>query len=252
MLVHGRDLQDFLELTVEEAGMAMLPELVNAGGAAGFGAVLLNNILRTFDARAHQMGDVSDAQLHLYYRHCAEAWQWLRNQGFLAPHPESDGWEGATRLAQSELQRGDYLARIRGLSVLRHAVLDTCLEAAVRDDFRQGRYGDAVLAAMREVEIRVRELAGLDQSLIGLDLMRRAFGPGCSLEDVSLVKAERERRADLFAAAVGYYGSPTHHRNVTYSDTQDAAEVVLFANNLLRVAEDAARAARRLDRSMEE
>ncbi len=93
---------------------------------------------------------------------------------------------------------------------------------------------------MREVEIRVRRLGELDQSLVGVKLMHAAFGPGGPLEDKSLTQAERDRRRELFAAAVGYYGSPTHHRNVRYTNPQDAAEVVLLANNLIRIAEDAA------------
>lgn len=240
MIVHGRQLEDFLELTVEEAGMVILPGILETSGPGGSGAVTINNVLRNFDSAASQSGNVTDPQRHAYYRQVAEAWGWLRNQGFLSPHPEHDGWEGATRLGQLEVQRGSYLERQHGLSVLRHARLDPDLDAAVRDDFRQGRYGDAVLAAMREVEIRVRRLAELPDASHGVNLMRNAFGPGGRLEDRSLVKAERERRAELFASAVGYYGSPTHHRQVTYADPQDAAEVVLFANNLIRVAEDAA------------
>ena len=157
MIVHGIQLEDFLELSVEQAAMTMLPELVDTGGPAGFGAMTLNTVLRNFDSRLPD-ASVPDEMPHRYCRQVAEAWQWLRNQGFLAPHPEQDGWEGATRLAQAELQRGGFLERVRGLSVLRHAALDAELERAVLDDFRRAEHPHAVLAAMREVEIRVENV----------------------------------------------------------------------------------------------
>jgi uncharacterized protein (TIGR02391 family) len=128
------------------------------------------------------------------------------------------------------------------MSVLRWAQLDSELWIAVRDDFRQGRYADAVLAAMRVLEQRVRQYSGLTAGDIGVPLMRRAFGNGGALEDTSLPTGEPEARAHLVAGAIGYYGSPTHHRNVVYSDPQHAAEVILTANELLRQVEAAARA----------
>jgi uncharacterized protein (TIGR02391 family) len=47
----------------------------------------------------------------------------------------------------------------------------------VEQQFLLGEYELAVFAAMREVEIRVRELAGAPASLLGVPLMQQAFAP---------------------------------------------------------------------------
>jgi hypothetical protein len=50
------------------------------------------------------------------------------------------------------------------------------IEARVRAQFLLGEVELAAFAAMREVEIHVRELSGAPDSLIGVKLMREAYG----------------------------------------------------------------------------
>jgi uncharacterized protein (TIGR02391 family) len=99
------------------------------------------------------------------------------------------------------------------------------LEGKIRPIFLLGDYETAAFTAMKEVEVRVRELAGLPNELIGLSLMRQAFNPiGGPLTNTTHEGAERQARSDLFAGAIGSFKNPTSHRTVTYSDPTEASE----------------------------
>ena len=66
-----------------------------------------------------------------------------------------------------------------------------------------GEYELAAFAAMRAVEIRVRQMCGYPDSEIGVDLMRHAFGPGGPLHEEEIERGERNARWELFAGAIG-------------------------------------------------
>jgi hypothetical protein len=74
--------------------------------------------------------------------------------------------------------------------------------------------------------------------------MRKAFhednGP---LTDKSAEKSERQARSALFSGAIGSYKNPHSHRDVNLDDPEEATEIVLLANHLLRIVDqrDAAR-----------
>lgn len=106
----------------------------------------------------------------------------------------------------------------------------------VRTQFLIGEYELAAFAAMREVEIRVRELARADLSLIGVKLMREAFKPeGGPLSDSHLDPGERVAMMELFAGAIGTFKNPPSHRQVNYGDPTEASEVIMFADLLMRL-----------------
>ena len=89
---------------------------------------------------------------------------------------------------------------------------------------------------MREVEIRIRKLAGYSDSEYGTPMVRRAFdvkdGP---LSDLEQDGGEREATSHLFAGAVGLFKNPSSHREVDFDDPMLASEVILFADLLMRM-----------------
>lgn len=50
---------------------------------------------------------------------------------------------------------------------------------------------------------------------------------------MSTEEAEREARTYLFTGAIGSYKNPHSHRNVALDDPDEAAEIILLANQLL-------------------
>lgn len=93
----------------------------------------------------------------------------------------------------------------------------------------------AALAALKEVEVRVRELSGAPDSLIGVKLMQFAFASEGPLRDPEVEGGEAEGVMALFRGAIGVFKNPTSHRPVEYDDPTFASEVVLLADLLLRM-----------------
>jgi uncharacterized protein (TIGR02391 family) len=121
---------------------------------------------------------------------------------------------------------------------IRREVLDERIAETVWSAFMRSEFDVAVLQAMKAVEIAVRKAGGFGASDIGVALMRKAFhvdtGP---LTDMSAEPAERQARSDLFAGAIGSYKNPNSHRDVDLDDADEAWEIVLLANHLLRIVE---------------
>lgn len=100
---------------------------------------------------------------------------------------------------------------------------------------RLGEYDLAILAALRQVETRVRDLSGADSSSIGMKLMADAFKAGGPLHDPGTDKGEAEATMALFRGAIGTFKNPTSHRPVEYDDPTLAAEVIFLADLLMRM-----------------
>jgi uncharacterized protein (TIGR02391 family) len=105
----------------------------------------------------------------------------------------------------------------------------------VKSQFLLGEYELGAFAAMREVEIRVRELSGAGSSLVGVKLMREAFRDGGKLANPVLDAGERVGLMEIFAGAIGTFKNPPSHRQVDYANPTEASEVVLLADLLMRL-----------------
>ena len=108
--------------------------------------------------------------------------------------------------------------------------------------FLRGDYDTAIFQAFKEVEVAVRQAGSFPHDLVGDKLMRAAFAtaknnlPTGPLTDTQLPVGEQEAAAHLFAGAFGVYRNSTGHRHVP-TETVEAAEVIMFASQLLRIVD---------------
>jgi len=76
---------------------------------------------------------------------------------------------------------------------------------------------------------------GAADSLLGVPLIRQAFGKDKPLADPDSDPGEVVAEMEFFAGAVGLFKNPTSHRVVDYGSATEAAEVILVADLLLRL-----------------
>lgn len=168
----------------------------------------------------------------------SEGINWCMQMGLVAhfrPDQRNEGSIFVTRLGRVVREEGPALA-------LAAARIDLDLHPSlepVRTQFLLGEYELAAFRAMREVEIRVRELGGFDADRVGVPLMRDAFATKAGnlgpLMDDELEGGEREGVQHLFAGAIATFKNPLSHRQVDYDDPTEASEVVLLADLLMRL-----------------
>jgi uncharacterized protein (TIGR02391 family) len=176
-------------------------------------------------------------------RAIAEGLGWCRARGFIARKPgqTADAAIFVTRAGHEAIEGG--LSRVRALHRLQEGLHPEVQERA-RRQFMLGEYEQAVFVALKAVEVRVRQLGGFPDDLVGVDLMNRAFGPSGPLTDAEAVKGEQEGTRSLFAGAYAVFRNPSGHRDVDYDDVAEAAEAVVTASLLMRILD---RVERRLD-----
>lgn len=169
----------------------------------------------------------------------SEAWMWLEREGLIAPKPGQEYRDVIfiTRRGREFRELGD-INKFKAASLLPPEKLDPLLVEKVRPPFLRGDYDSAIFEAFKEVEIRVRTLSGGDNTDIGVNLMRKAFhaetGP---LTDKTQVSSERQAISDLFAGSIGSFKNPSSHRDVDFTDPAEVAELIMLADQLIRIAE---------------
>jgi len=165
----------------------------------------------------------------------AEAYDWLILQGLLSGIPGKDAWLFITRKGERVLDtEGDGLALLRAESRL-EVDLHPLIAQRVRAQFLLGEYEMAAMVALRQVEIRVRQMSGGAAGDIGVALMKKAFNENGALRDPGSEKGEQEAMMALFWGAIGVFKNPVSHRQVDYDDPALASEVILLADLLLRI-----------------
>lgn len=168
-----------------------------------------------------------------------EGWQFLINEGFLAPRPEShnDGWMIITRKGK-KINSLMEMKVYKQSKILPKNFLHKQIEKKAWAPFIRGDYETAVFSAFKELEITVRKVCNYPDTDYGENLMRKAFhkmdGP---LTDLSLPESERLAVQHLFARTYGFYRNPLGHKEVTISNPIEAAEMIIFASHLLKIVD---------------
>ncbi len=109
------------------------------------------------------------------------------------------------------------------------------LERSARPQFLRGDFETAAFVAMKEVEVRVRELSGLGHDLFGVKVVQKAFRSGGPLHREEAHAGEAVATMDFFKGAIGLFKNPASHRRVDLDDATETAEIVLLADLLMRV-----------------
>ncbi|MFF9301320.1 TIGR02391 family protein [Streptomyces sp. NPDC014764] len=177
----------------------------------------------------------------------SDAWAWLEAHALLSRVPsQSEGFRQLSRDGRNLAEDPEGTMRFEAHQRL-SGPLHPALEDTVRTNFDLGDYETACFAAMKAVEVAVRNASGLDNSLVGVPLMRKAFQPhqngrvGGPLADAGAEGGEQDAASSLFAGAMGAYKNPASHRTVDFDDPIEAAEIIQFADLLLRQVERAKR-----------
>jgi uncharacterized protein (TIGR02391 family) len=168
-----------------------------------------------------------------------EAAAWLEGQGLLV-WPDSGngqhGWRVVSRRGRSLGMPANWAA-YRQARLLPRALLHPNIANVIYFTFARGKYDTAVFEAFKEVEVAVREAAGLSAADIGVTLMRKAFHPETGkLRDPGQESGERQALSDLFAGAIGSYKNPHSHRRVAI-DASESVEMIMLASHLLRIVD---------------
>ncbi|MFH8492317.1 TIGR02391 family protein [Streptomyces longisporoflavus] len=225
------------ELPTRDVALLLLKHLGSGNGRA----LQLNSIVGSTAARAYEGEPDVDELLDKL----ADAWSWLESRALLArDRGQQEAFRRVSREGMELAKDPSGPARFEASERLSGS-LHPALEGPVRTNFHLGEYELASFAAMKAVEVAVREASGLDNSLVGVPLMRAAFQPhkngkaGGPLADAEAEGGEQEAASALFAGAMGAYKNPSSHRTVKFDDPVEAAEIIQFADLLLRQVERA-------------
>ncbi|WJS89939.1 TIGR02391 family protein [Microbacterium testaceum] len=231
---------EMVDSTASEAGLRLLEAFAKRPGRS-WGA---HQIVTTGHASiiaagiARNRNDDVRSRLEQYV---ADGLGWLIARGLLGPAAEHSGeprWlPTSDGLHAAELGSATHIEATFRL----HADLHPSLDSAVRSNFEKGEYAIAAFAAARRVEIAVLEASGLAGDY-GVNLVRNAFRPAPHLGPLTAEddpKPEQEGVQALFAGMMGAIKNPSSHTVVEYDSPIEAANIIHFADLLLRMVDRA-------------
>jgi uncharacterized protein (TIGR02391 family) len=241
------DPQTLLALEVPEAALVLLQCLAsNPEGSSAMRPVLIGMFFNSSvtPANGYIAKDPQAAQYKAAItEHLIAAWQWLLREGLLLPAPgNTQGHVYVSSRGHAAVTKETF-DRYRHAALLPQALLHPSIAATAFSAFLRGEYDIAIFASFRAVEDTVRKLCGLPNQLVGSALMRKAFDlNGGLLLDANVVQSEQQAMSDVFAGAMGLFKNPTSHRLHAFDSAEEAVSLVLFANYLINLAYERARA----------
>lgn len=212
-----------LELPVDELALHVLEDIVRSNAWNSYNYCLSytrDEAYRATGGRAAQA--------------ISEAVQWLWSHGMLAGKPGESNPQSmfVTRRGHDAIKQG--IETVRAVNRLQDN-LHPVIEAKARRQFLLGEYENAIFVSMKAVEVRVRQLAGFGDEVIGSDLMIKAFKAGGPLADPAAPSSEVEGTMMLFRGAYAVLRNPSGHREVSFDDVTEASEAVMTASLLMRM-----------------
>lgn len=226
---------ELLELEPEEIAPFLLEHLLQIDNEPT--SSQLNRYNYTLSTNP-ELQEYAQGQIDAVTKQITEAWTWLEKEGFIAPEPnQTGGFSYITAKGKKFESHTDFNA-YKSAGLLPSKNLDPVLSQKVRPLFIRGDYDTAVFQAYKEVEVRIRKSGNYGNEVLGIDLARKAFHPETGpLTDKTRVKSEQEAMMHLFSGALGSFKNPGSHRDVNFDNPSEVAEIILFANYLLRVVD---------------
>jgi hypothetical protein len=154
------------------------------------------------------------SDLRDFLRALTEAWGWLLVHGLVSsadPRQRGDDWTFVTRRGRAFLDDQDGPAKLRAERRL-DVDLHESIAERVRAQWSLGEFESAAFITMRQVEIRVRDLAEASAGDLGVPLMQTSFRENGPLADPSLEPGEQQATMALFWGGDRVFKNPSIHR----------------------------------------
>lgn len=236
------------------------PDLVIKMGPADLGVILLRlATTQTQNGTFYAPGIASGAGVHGFTSHhpntkqyprerhggvetaISEALEWLKRELLILPAPgvQVHGGHMVFGRRVGEILQTKDLSTFRAASDFPKNLLHPKIADKVWLCLARNELEDAVFAAVKAVEIAVREASGLTADDIGVNLMRAAFNEDKgSLSDMDAGKGERLAMREFFSGTIGVFKNPSSHRDVPLA-LGEAREIAMTASLLLRIVDRA-------------
>lgn len=217
-----------LDMEPEELAPFVLRHLKKIGNINRYNYSLLNEEKKQY----------AGEHLEKFQKQLMEAFIWLEREMFVAPTPGTTGeWRFITRRGEKALEEENFTAYVKG-SLLSSETLHPTIVRKVKPLFLRGDYDTAIFQAFKAVEVQVRKTGKYVKGDYGVSLMRKAFNPKTgALTNKEAEESEKQAMSGLFAGAIGLFKNPVSHRFIETVSAEDAADLIRFANFLLKMLE---------------
>ena len=235
-----------MQLDSDEIGLLLLPQLVAQDPTQ---PVIWNNFRQRIYGQLDAEGLHREEARAEALARLAAGWQWLRNAGYLSPHPSHTDAAHETPTAEARQARAPGLADPQLMAVLSRWPLTYAVASRVVPIFRRGAYSAAVFQAYLELEERIRASSRL-RRLHGVDLAKQAFAVGGPLAVLG-TPGDQQALMALFWGAIGTFRNEGGHRPGVHEDPHEALALILLADRLIQMTDEAAVSRRRQRRQVQ-